>query len=512
MTAPPRTMVRETLLTWLYGAMTMLYVALVWALPFFPTQDGPSHLYNLVILKELLQGDPIWAQHFTLDLRATPNLGFHIVAYPLLWLFPPLVVEKLFVSLYILILALGVPRLLKAFGTPVQPVAFLVFPLLFNYAFMMGFYSFSLAVACMIPAMAWTWNERNASLARRALVWNSCALPLYFLHLIPYAIYMLFLLISVTVPEGKPIKRCRNLLESLILTCPSIILCGLFLLEIGTTKTVSANYTFSFSRFLKLAADLFHFSLDTFSPWQAFPWAVLAVTLGTMLLAAYLRKTGNSVNRDTTRCIGWLLAALTLVYLFAPDNFAGGSLFNHRLPWIILLLSLPLLPCPAEGNLRTIFHMLLPGIALLYLMGNGLLMHREIMAIKEYRQGITAPIQPGSLLAAYKEPKPSWSRIDPLLHVASHYGLEKKAIDAGNYEAVVPHFPVRFRADGPKKPSTVQIEINVKKIDWKKYPAVDYLLGWEVTSAKRQQLQEHFTLIMEHRRFTLWQRKDIGRN
>jgi hypothetical protein len=511
MTAPPA-LARENLLRRLYAAMILLHVALVWALPYFPSQDGPSHVYNLVILKELLQGDAIWAQYFTHDLRATPNLGFHIIAYPLLWLFPPLVVEKLFLSIYILLMTLGVPWLLKSFGAKVLPVSFLVFPLLFNYALMMGFYSFSLAVACMVMAMAWTWSERHAPLPRRALVWNCCAIVLYFLHLIPFAIYLLFLVIMAVVLTKDFRSGCRNLLEVLFLNCPSIILCGLFLLGSNSSQTVLTVYNFSLSRLTSLGLDLLLFSLDTFSPLQLIPWAVLATMLGALHIGVRSGKTSSPVDRETKQCIGWLLAALTLVYFIAPDNFAGGCLFNPRLPWIILLLALPLLPAPENGRIATVFRTILPGIALLYLISNGLVMYRENLNVREFLHGITAPIAPGSLLAAYKEPKPSWSRIDPLLHVASYYGLEKKAIDAGNYEAVTTLFPVRFRTDGPKRPGIGQIEINVKKIDWKDYPAIDYLLGWEVPAEKRSHLQEHYALIMEHRRFTLWQRIAIRRN
>ena len=86
-----------------------VHIGIVWLLPYVPTQDGPSHIYNLVILKDLLNGGKEWGDYFTAQLFAVPNLGFHLIAYPLLSVFPPLIVEKIFISTYMVLLGVSVP-------------------------------------------------------------------------------------------------------------------------------------------------------------------------------------------------------------------------------------------------------------------------------------------------------------------------------------------------------------------------------------------------------------------
>jgi hypothetical protein len=492
---------------WPYGALVLLSIGLIWTLPYFPTQDGPSHLYNLVILHDLLNGGRVWGEYFTHDLRATPNLGFHLVAYPLLAFFSPRIVEKLFVSLYILLMTVSVPCFLRTFGNRPFPLSYLVFPLLFNYALMMGFYSFSLAVPCMLLSISLAWSLREGPLLQRTLVFNLSGFFLFYLHLIPFSLYMLFLFImTLACPQGFG-KRCRDLLIMIAITLPCLINALHFLVGTNTAHGAPFPYTVSISRFGGLLAELLVFSLDTFAVWQLAPWVGLAVMIYAMLRTPLTHQPDIEKIRDARRCIMMTMLAVTMIYSMAPNDFAGGSLFNQRLPWVILLLLLPLLTVPVTGFIARFQGVLFPGMALLFLSVNGFILHGESLRVEEYLAGMKAEIPKGSWVVSYKFPNSSWSRIDPLLHVASYYGMGKGCVDAGNYEAVAPHFPVRFSSGTPQRPLSDQIEIYPSLIDWGKYPAIGYILGWEVTDEGRKKLEEHFRLVMKNKRFTLWQRK-----
>lgn len=493
-----------------YAALTLLSIGLVWALPYFPTQDGPSHLYNLVILRDLLHGGSIWGEYFIYELSATPNLGFHAVAYPLLAFFSPVAVEKIVVSLYIVLMTVSVPCFLRSFGNSSMSLSYFVFPLLFNYAVMMGFYSFSLTVPCMLLSISLAWSVRARPLLQRVLVFNLAGIVLYYLHLIPFAIYLLFLcILPIAVSRGLR-NKCRELLLMLAVISPCLINAILYLVQAQKTHGAPLQYTLSLSRIGNLAVGLLLFSLDTFSAWQLAPWACLAVMAYAVARVSFSRQSLSDNNRDARHCLTLLLLVMTLVYFAAPKNFAGGSLFNERLPWVIFLLMLPLLNAPDTGVLARFRNVLFPGLALFFLVVNGVVMQRESLRVEEYLAGMKSQIPRGSLIASYKEPNYSWSRIDPLLHAASYYGMEKECVDAGNYEAATPLFPVRFRPDTPRRPRTGQIEISPSRIDWEEYPAIRYLLGWEVAEKDRKKLKENFTIVMEKKRFTLWQRKTEG--
>ena len=53
--APPTTRLRagSHVEAAFFGAAILLHLALVWALPYLPTQDGPAHLETALLLKDL---------------------------------------------------------------------------------------------------------------------------------------------------------------------------------------------------------------------------------------------------------------------------------------------------------------------------------------------------------------------------------------------------------------------------------------------------------------------------
>lgn len=164
-------------LAWSFVALALLYVAPVWSTHYVPTGDGPCHLYNAWILKDLLTGDapPQIARAYEVDWRPHPNWSGHLILAALMIVFPPLVAEKLFVSLIVLTLLGGAWMLATANGREGEPYAFLAFPFVWTQPFVAGFYNYvlSLGLYCIILALWW----------RRRLVATTLLLILcYFTH------------------------------------------------------------------------------------------------------------------------------------------------------------------------------------------------------------------------------------------------------------------------------------------------------------------------------------------
>src|SRR6185436_12721844 len=92
-----------------WTAFFILQLAPVWALRYFPTQDGPSHLENANILLLLQRGDPpIFREYFSINTAPTPNWLGHAVLAGLILIAGPMIAEKLMLTLYIVALPLAV--------------------------------------------------------------------------------------------------------------------------------------------------------------------------------------------------------------------------------------------------------------------------------------------------------------------------------------------------------------------------------------------------------------------
>lgn len=491
----------------IYAALVILHISLVWLIPHFPTQDGPSHLYNLVILHDLLNGGTDWGGNFTYSLKAVPNLGFHLIAYPLISIFPPYAAEKIFISIYLLLMTVSVPLYLRAFGREPMPLSFLVFPLLFNFPFMMGFYSFAIAVPCMLLAISAAWSLRSGSPAKRFLVLNLAGIALFFVHLIPFVIYLLSVCIMLTVPNlcsERPFWK--PLLRAAVIT-PSGLLCLLYLLVSRGEPQSPGSYSLSTARFLELLGSLLVFSTDTFSRWQLLAWVPLFIILYVLAKTGWKEKHGPPEQREINRTLFTLVLALLLIYFSLPADFGGGDFFNQRLPWIIVLLSLPLLKVPSSGPVKRLQMLIFPGIAILFLLMNSVILKQQSDRVEEFLSGMHADIPKGSYVATYKQVEQGWTRVDPLLHAASHYGIRKKCIDAGNYELASGISFVRLREHAPILPGHDWIAFHPDQVDWSRYPAIRFLLGWEVDGKGKLGPATGFSPVSRKGRFSLWRRK-----
>ena len=130
----------------LFWALTFSYLVPVWVYHYVPTQDGPSHLDNAQILKDL--GNSVAGYEAYFEIRAEPILNWtsHLLLAGMLYVVPALIAEKLLISLYILGFAGSFRYFLGAFGQRSRPLSWLGLLFVYNHCFWMGFYNFCLSL------------------------------------------------------------------------------------------------------------------------------------------------------------------------------------------------------------------------------------------------------------------------------------------------------------------------------------------------------------------------------
>src|SRR5215210_4831221 len=79
----------------------------IWSVTYFPSQDGPAHVANAKILLDYHRaGHDLLRQYYTINTNPEPNLAGHVLMAAMMLIVPPLVAEKLLVSLYIVAMPL----------------------------------------------------------------------------------------------------------------------------------------------------------------------------------------------------------------------------------------------------------------------------------------------------------------------------------------------------------------------------------------------------------------------
>jgi hypothetical protein len=472
-------------------------------------------MYNLVILHDLLNGGNNWGSFYTYELQVTPNFGFHLIAYPLLHFFSPQIVEKLFVSIYIILMGVSVPVFLKTFAKQVFPFAYMVFPVLFNFCILMGFYSFVVTVPLFLLALSLSWKVRNSPLPLKIFSLNAAGIILFYFHLIPAVLYMMSLMI-MAVSESSPIKnKIKNIAKLLAITIPSVL--NLFLYFFHTSFFSSVHGSFANTPPVVLFSDLLTFSM--------FSYSYLSIIPISFLLFLYLRSLSvffhfSIKNRSAGSCwfscfstkekfLVLLASTMICIYFLAPFQLGEGSHFNQRFPWVIYLITLPLLCFPEKVMSKRLCSVVVAGVAALFLVCNVVILWQQSVIIQNFMSAKNVPLPKGSLIMLLKTINSRRSPVDALMHASSHYGIIKGCVDIGNYEAATDLFPVRYKDCLPALPpqsAIVNHYETIETIKFEKYPSIHYLLAWQADANNRKDLNHFYHVIWEKESLSIWQR------
>ncbi|MBI5724972.1 MAG: hypothetical protein HZA50_13510 [Planctomycetes bacterium] len=334
-------------------AIILLAAALcpIWSVDYVPSQDGPMHLENASALAGRIGAS--FCEYYYAQLKPVPNTAGYLVMAALVKIFTPAVAQKVFLSLYVLLMAAGFWYLLAAIRPKAGPCAVFCLPLVYNELLSMGFYSFMFGAAMCLFAIGY-WLRCQANLTvKRAAVLGLLALLLYFCHL--FAIAALWLVMGIMTVAGliselagpqqngaiKSSLRKAGLLAAVNLPAGALA-CWYFLQSGGDVGQFGLGVADRLAEIVR-GDVLVAFSLDEFIVSVAFN-CLLAAATGAAAIIKFRHRRWNRGD--------WLLAAAGLFLagsLFFPDVSAGGAYVHQRFAFYFLLA----LAAWAAANLGT---------------------------------------------------------------------------------------------------------------------------------------------------------------
>jgi len=431
-----RGMVRERWVVALFVAVAALHLLPVLRVELLPTVDGPSHVYNAQVLRELAKGTPEFTRVFAVNTRLNPNWLGHLV----------LMVsnEKLLFCAIVLLFLSGCWRLGGAW-------AFLAMPLSYHLLLQMGFYNYALAVALSLHAIASWWRGERMWITSLWLLF--CALA----HPLPVAVTVVFIGIAWLMSDDRRWIRLTPLIAP-------VLIVGIFLLHPDRP-----GGTWTWKGALLFQPLLRVILLYTFEPRQIVFGTVLGVVYGLLIVA-------------TIALDGWkarpTFAVLTIaaiaMYLAAPVSEQEGLVLKARLlifPFIIIL------PWLTPRLLRA------PLIVALALVAsaNVFYLRTQWKRSDKVMQRVIAPLaaaKPGhTLITLMRDRAAPNTQLLFLWHAVSYAAARNRLIDLGDYEASTTFFPVVYRAD-VRRPRIFDLETWPPPVDPVTY-APDYIYTWK---------------------------------
>jgi hypothetical protein len=454
---------REFLLAVLIG----LHVLLIWILPRFPTQDGPSHLHNADVLLRYGESDnSVFEEYYTLNPIPSPNWTGHLLLAALLSLFPPNTAEKVFLTAYAVLLPVCMRSALGAVRPASATLAVFSLPFVFSWLLHLGFYNYCIGLVLWIAAVAFWLRRGGLWRARDVALFSLLVLSIHFSNAVS-----LFLLIAFLVIDGVWRSfvewRVRNSVDAARESAErprGVIRARLLfpLLAVSPALAAFAIYqryqgigVVRWARFSERLKDLV--TMDVLVALRdservlAVAYAALLFLLVALVAVTRIRR-GGLERTDGL----WLASILFLVLaLVAPKELGGGWLLNHRVvvfAALTAILAAGATPIPSGAARASVLTAAVVSLALLAVRGRAA--HDVADALSEYASAAPTIARGSTILGLSFSHRGVASdgsslapRIAAFLHASAILAAERGGVDLGNYEANATCFPLRFRPE-----------------------------------------------------------------
>ncbi len=435
---------------YIFLLLLLAHVSVLFRFPWYPTLDGPAHLYNAHLIRQMMLGNEFLARYFEFSSFPEPNWSGHAIMAFLSLFLPANWVEKGMVLTIFIGTAIAFRALVFRYHRPTF-ATLLIFPFLCTFSLRIGFFNFSLSIAVFLAILAW-WHGRTRS---RAPTIDQgiflCLLLglLYFSHaltsVVCFGTLLLITIVQLKISNESVRIWKRSIGTLLIAMMPWTLLIILFILKAG--NGTAATYQ-SAARLLSIAMDGVPFTLH-YGPamiWAARTMAIILIAGSAWLIVHRWRWSRHRLIATDI----WLLLSVGAAgaYAIMPDQAATGGIISVRyLQFMYLFLAIWL---AVQREWPVVMHLLIAPylLASLYLVrvdhGFTRDLNADVVAVRTMLPHIADD-----------------SAVLPLVHskywfhgnISNYLGTERGILVLDNYEAMAPHFPLRWKEEHRPPPA-----------------------------------------------------------
>ena len=524
--------------------MLVLHLLPVWGFKYFPTQDGLSHIYNSYVVKEYHNHENYRLREvYELNATAFPNWTSHALLVVLLYVFPPLVCEKIVLTLCIGLLPLSLFYFLNGIAKRNVVFGLLGFMFAYNYLLHMGFYNFVLSMSLFFFTIGYWWRVKDKLRLINIAVIYILLLVTYLTHYHSYALLVMCLTFFPLFSSGYEVLRgvwgyketsasLKSRLKDGVLTLkptltflgalvPAYFILFSYYFYLSNTHGGDSNhkgvewlndYFFSMKSLVAFRDD--HILIGRVL--LIFLAIVFLLTVINRILQCYQfhkseewKETGERLwMRVVTQMDAFLLMAvlITAMYYIAPWSGYSGGWINDRFHLYIFLV---LIPFFAVNRHRYVNYGVAGVIIALSLWHLGYnvhtytLLNRDIAHVHSsmglYEKDTILTSEPGEWNGFSDSLGFESKYVEPFGHTECLLAVNMGIAYLDNYEANTDHFPLRYK----------QKELSADGTIVKKELPADYAIIWRTEYGDVAGLEEEYDLIHSNDYHRVYRRKRV---
>ena len=225
----------------IFFAAVLFNAYLLMTVRFYPSMDGPAHLYNASLIGHMLNGEAsVIETFFQFNPVVVPNWISYFIMAPLLKFMPAWMAEKILLLVYLFGTTFSFRMLILQLSPGNLNLSVFILPFTYSFLFHMGFYNYSLLFILMFLTLAtWIRNRRSGMISRilalvilLTLTYFSAILTFAFTGFCLGLLQIFFVLKEASEKEGL-LRISKNILKEylvlFIAALPGIILSVSFL-------------------------------------------------------------------------------------------------------------------------------------------------------------------------------------------------------------------------------------------------------------------------------------------
>jgi len=464
---------------------------------FFPTVDGPAHLYNSNLIVELLKNsDSLLNDFFVFNGNINPNWSGHFLLSLFLFIFPGFIAEKIVLLIYLTGLPLSIRYLFKTLSIDNKYLIYLIFPFTYSFLFYFGFYNFNIALVLFIFGIClWLKYVNNLNLLK-IIVLTIISSLICLSHLFVFAMFLMIIFMiniqDLIIAKGKNEFSLKHFFKRILLQFIPLLFGGFLMAKylLFSQPDNSPAVYLPLKDIINSLIDVMpakginYGKVAIFTNWILY--ILTAVILYLLCVKIYRIRSENKFIFTNKLWLWITLATLVLVFIFPDSKGAAIGFMTSRLVLFFFIFLIIWLSSQKTALwLKIIVFLLVNYINYALVLHNFRSVSKGCELAEEIHD-VANKIEPYSTVFPVVN-----SDVFIYGHISNYLGSDKPIIVLENYEASLEHFPLKWNYQKTPQLFTDSLSntVNCKEFEYlkNKKELIDYVL---ILTPEHQKLNE----------------------
>lgn len=448
----------------IFYSILLLNIAFLCVTKFYPSMDGPAHLYNANLLKHIFLDNQFLENFYQISSIPVPNWSSHFILSFFGLLFPGWLAEKFFLILYVSGMAISFRLLIKALKPENLALSVFIFPFIYSFLFHLGFYNYTFSFIFFFLTLAFWINNYKANQFSLHLITGVLLLATYFSNVLTFGFLGITLGCAIIYNELKSdtkdikqltIRWAKRLGLLAVCALPGLLLLFVFFQETTFAHSAQEN---NINELIKWINDVRPLIVYGYEGDVVYTEQIFHVILLVLFISLVLRNNKVKIKdklSNLRQAILWFPVCLTLILYFVLPNNSSAGMMSDRLGlllFIYLIIIAALRDLPVK--IMSVFYVVIILLHFSLLIKHTITIRsldKDAVMISESAKHIeeNKVILPVCLSDNWLQP-----------HFSNYLGADKPLVILENYEVEVGWFPVRWNPNSPNIQLCGKTQIN----------------------------------------------------